>query len=41
MRHGHADQGHAHADGHGDGKQALEARMAEIEHMLESDKVNI
>ena len=41
--HGHDDHGHghdAHAD-HGDGKQALEARMAEIEHMLESDKVNI
>ena len=37
----HGDHGHdAHAD-HGDGKQALEARMAEIEHMLESDKVNI
>jgi heme/copper-type cytochrome/quinol oxidase subunit 2 len=40
--HSHDGHGHdAHADSHGDGKQALEARMAEIEHMLESDKVNI
>lgn len=42
--HGHGDHGdHDHGDhgDHGDHKHALEARLAEIDHMLESDKVII
>jgi cytochrome c oxidase subunit 2 len=42
--HGHGDHGdHDHGDhgDHGHHKHALEARLAEIDHMLESDKVII
>lgn len=42
--HGHGDHGdHDHGDhgDHSDHKHALEARLAEIDHMLESDKVII